>query len=139
MRQLIVLDANILIRGILGEHVPQLLERYREHVRYFTAATCYDEVRRHLPTILSKRGLAPEPFLIAVNILEKVVIPLDEVVYRDFELDAKQRIETRDIKDWPLLALALALNCPIWTEDKDFFGAGVATWRTKNVELYLSQ
>ena len=68
-----------------------------------------------------------------------MVIPLDEAIYHDFEADAKQRIEARDIHDWPLLALALTLNCPIWTEDKDFFGAGVATWRTQNVELYLSQ
>lgn len=139
MRQLIVLDANILIRGVLGEQVPAMLERYREHVRYFTAAICYDEVRRHLPAILGKRGLAPEAFLAAVNVLERVVIPLDASIYRDFEAEAKQRIQARDIHDWPLLALALTLNCPIWTEERDFFGAGVATWRTQNVELYLRQ
>jgi hypothetical protein len=26
---------------------------------------------------------------------------------------------------------------PIWTEDTDFFGCGVATWTTDRVELYL--
>jgi len=36
------------------------------------------------------------------------------------------------------LASALALECPIWTEDADFFGAGVATWTTDRVELLLS-
>ena len=61
MRQLIVLDANILIRAILGEQVPALLERYCERVRYFTAASCYEEVRRHLPAIVTRRGLPPEP------------------------------------------------------------------------------
>ena len=139
MRQLIVLDANILIRAVLGEKVPALLERYHEQVQCFTAANCYAEVRKHLPAIVIRRGLPPEPFLHAVNALEKVVIPLDETVYGDFETEAKQRIQTRDLQDWPLLALALTLHCPIWTEDKDFFGAGVATWRTQNVEIYLGQ
>jgi predicted nucleic acid-binding protein len=43
----------------------------------------------------------------------------------------------RDLDDWPVLASALPLNCPIWTEDTDFFGAGVETWTTGNVELLL--
>jgi predicted nucleic acid-binding protein len=45
----------------------------------------------------------------------------------------------RDEDDWPILASALALGCPIWTEDTDFFGCGVATWTTDRVELYLAK
>ncbi len=41
-------------------------------------------------------------------------------------------------EDWPVIACALALECPIWTEDRDFFGAGVPTWTTDRVELYLA-
>lgn len=137
MNKLIVMDANILIRGILGEHVPELLERYGDKVRFFTAAVCYKEVRRHLPAILEKRGLEPSPFLQAVNLLETVVVPLDEEIYGAFEVQAKQRIAARDEQDWPLLALALALDCPVWTEDNDFFGTGVVTWHSQNVEIYL--
>jgi predicted nucleic acid-binding protein len=44
---------------------------------------------------------------------------------------------SRDIEDWPIMATAMLLDCPIWTEDQDFFGSGVATWTTTNVELYL--
>jgi len=137
MNKLIVMDANILIRGTLGEHVPELLERYSDKVRFFTVAVCYEEVRRHLPAILEKRGLEPAPFLKAVDLLETVVVPLDEEIYGAFEAQAKQRIAARDEQDWPLLALALALDCPIWTEDNDFFGTGVVTWHSQNVEIYL--
>ena len=38
----------------------------------------------------------------------------------------------------PVLAVAFALNCRVWTEDKDFFGAGVATGATDRIELFLS-
>ena len=37
--------------------------------------------------------------------------------------------------DWPIVAVALLLDFPIWTEDQDFFGAGVATWTTDRVEF----
>jgi hypothetical protein len=42
------------------------------------------------------------------------------------------------LSDWPILATALALQYPIWTEDMDFFGCGVATWTTDRVDLYLA-
>lgn len=35
----------------------------------------------------------------------------------DFETEARRRLSTRDPEDWPILAAALALGCPIWTED----------------------
>jgi predicted nucleic acid-binding protein len=45
----------------------------------------------------------------------------------------------RDEDDWPILASALALGCPIWTEDTDFFGCGVPTWTTDRVEFFLQE
>lgn len=135
----IVLDANILVRGILGERVRQLLETYRGQVQFFTADVCYYDVKRHLPGILEKRRLPAAPFLAAVDTLAHIVIPLEEEIYAIHKADAIQRIQERDIQDWPLIALSLTLNCPLWTEDNDFFGTGVATWRTRNVEMYLKQ
>jgi predicted nuclease of predicted toxin-antitoxin system len=58
--------------------------------------------------------------------------------YEPFEDLARQRIGRRDEDDWPVLAAALALDCPIWTEDTDFFGCGVATWTSDRIELYLA-
>ena len=45
----------------------------------------------------------------------------------------------RDEEDRPVLATALALECSIWTDDADIFGAGVATWTTDRVELLLRE
>ena len=39
----------------------------------------------------------------------------------------------------PILAAALALGCPIWTEDTDFFGCGVATWTSASIGSFLTQ
>lgn len=107
------MDTNILIRGILGERVPQLLEQYSEHVQFFTTAICYEELQRNLQNILKRKNLSLELFLPSIDWLEAVVAPLDEDIYGPFEEEAKRRIGLRDERDWPLLALALALDCPV--------------------------
>ena len=135
----IVLDANILLRAVLGERVPELLERYHRSVRFCTPSPCYAETREHLPIILNRRSHVDLGMTLHVlNTLQAIIEPVDEVVYASFEAEAKQRISERDIDDWPLIALAMSLDCPIWTEDRDFFGTGIATWRTRNVEIYLT-
>lgn len=58
---------------------------------------------------------------------------------QEVEQQAKRRIAQRDHDNWPVLTLAMALNAPVWTEDADFFGAGVATRTTRNVETYLGE
>lgn len=73
-----------------------------------------------------------------LDALETIVLPLELVVYVDFKAQALQRIATRDADDWPVLACAMTIGCPVWTEDADFFGTGVATWTTDRVELYLA-
>lgn len=138
MKKLLILDANILIRAVLGVRVLTLIQTYHDDVAFVTAAYCYKEANRHLPTILKKRGLPIEPFLETIETLSGIVSPLDATVYNHYEMDAKQRIQERDVHDWPIVALALALGCPIWTEDKDFFGIGIPTWTSRNVEIYLA-
>jgi len=63
-------------------------------------------------------------------------VPQD--AYEPRRTAALSRIQSQDPDDRSILATALALDCPIWTEDQDFFGAGVPTWTTDRVELYLN-
>jgi predicted nucleic acid-binding protein len=67
------------------------------------------------------------------NIVEVV----DRSLYEEREEMARNRIKIRDPADWPIVATSLLFDCPIWTEDRDFFGIGVATWTTQTIELYL--
>ena len=134
----VVLDANILIRGILGVNVPHLINKYCDKIDFFTAECCYEDVKKHLPAILKKRGVAPELAMEPLKHLTRVVWPIGEDIYTACEDEAKRRIGKRDEDDWHVIALALTLDSPIWTEDKDFFGTGVATWNSGNIEVYLS-
>lgn len=136
----IILDANILIRAALGTRVSGLLAQYGDAVRFYTASHALDEARQHLPDIIATRPMLDVTAVTeALETAISVVQPIDKAAYSHLEHIARQRIEARDPDDWPLVALALALDCPVWTEDNDFFGTGLAVWNTRNVEIYFQQ
>ena len=56
---MVILDANILIRAVLGKRVREILEAHSARVRFFSPDTAFAEAREHLPGILLKRGIDP--------------------------------------------------------------------------------
>ena len=98
----------------------------------------YADARKYLPALLQKRGMDSLPAMEVLGMLERIVHPVGIDVYRRLQPQALQRIEMRDADDWPVLACAMVLGCPIWTEDADFFGTGVATWTTDRIALFFS-
>lgn len=136
----LVLDANILMRAVLGRRVRQIIETHSEHAAFFAPDIAFADARRHLPDVVRKRGGDEEAVLAALELLDAVARNVDEVESEAYETQrsaALARIQSRDPDDWPILATAMALDCPVWTEDNDFFGAGVPTWTSDRVELYL--
>jgi predicted nucleic acid-binding protein len=109
-------------------------------VAFFAPAAAYADARRHLPTLLDKRfpDADTATVLIVLDRLEAVVHCVAEETYATQRAAALARIQICDPEDWPILATALVLDCPIWTENQDFFGTGVPTWTTDRVELFLN-
>jgi predicted nucleic acid-binding protein len=134
----LVLDTNILIRAVLGKRVLTLLRQHAGQVEFWAPEAAFAEAREHLPGILTARGIAADAALELLDLISRIVRTVDAETYAQFEEIARARLKHRDEDDWPVLAAALALGCPIWTEDTDFFGCGVATWTTDRIELYLS-
>jgi len=135
---MLVLDANILMRAVLGKGARALLAKYGERVEFAAPDVAFDDARRRLPQVIERRGLLEEPFMAYFDSLANVVRTVAFETYAPMEALARQVLARRDEDDWPVLASALVLGCPIWTEDTDFFGCGVATWTTDRVELYLA-
>jgi predicted nucleic acid-binding protein len=134
----IVLDANILIRAVLGKRVRELIVDNANAVQFFAPDVAYSDARKYLPSLLEKRGVKREPAMAVLDALESIVWPLELGVYEGLKTQALQRIAMRDADDWPVLACAMTIGCPVWTEDADFFGTGIATWTSDRVELYLA-
>jgi predicted nucleic acid-binding protein len=135
----LVVDANILVRAVLGRRVREVIERYGEQVSFFVPETAFAEAEEHVPALVIKRGGDPDKALRFLDSLRGLVELIGNEVYGDFESQARERLGDRDPDDWPVLASALAIGCPIWTEDTDFFGCGVPTWTTSRVAVFLRE
>ncbi|HEY4081331.1 MAG TPA: PIN domain-containing protein [Burkholderiaceae bacterium] len=133
----IVLDANILIRAVLGERVHRLILEHADEIKFYAPDAAYVEAGKYLPTLLAKRRMHATSSMAALDALCVIVPPVDGELLLPFRQATMTRIAARDPDDWPALACTLMLDCPIWTEDTDFFGTGVATWTTNLVEIYL--
>lgn len=134
----LVLDANILVRAALGPRARDIVERHAADAGFFVPASCVDEAREHLPAIVRKRGWDTEPVMAALDAVLEMLQVVDSALYADTMDEALARLGSRDRDDAHVLALALTLDCPIWTEDRDFFGTGVATWTSAQVERYFA-
>lgn len=133
----IVLDANILLRAVFGVRVRSLLETYEDSVSFFAPDICFADTRKYIPSISEKRRIDPGPGIQVLDHLSRLIEIVDRSLYEEYEASARERMIFRDEEDWPIVASALLLNCPVWTEDRDFFGSGLSTWTTETVELYL--
>jgi predicted nucleic acid-binding protein len=135
---MIVLDANILIRAILGRRVRQLLETYAaQRFRFVALDVAFDDAQKYLPPLLEKRSKSDADIAKGLEYLKQIVEPIDRELYEEFEKESRERLRDRDEDDWPVLAIALGMDCDVWSEDQDFFGTGVAVWTTNRIEILL--
>lgn len=137
---MIVLDANILIRGILGRRVRELIIVYAgKGVRFLAPDVAFADAGKYLPHFAKKRNKPQADLAASLEYLKTLIEPVSADLYSTLESEARLRLRGRDEEDWPVLATALALGCSVWTEDADFFGTGVAVWTTARVEIFLRQ
>ena len=133
----LVLDANILLRAIFGVRVRNLLETYEDSVSFYAPEICFADARKYIPFISEKRQIDPGPGILVLDHLARLVEVVDRNLYEEYEASARERMISRDENDWPVVATSLLMKCPVWTEDRDFFGSGISTWTTATVDLYL--
>lgn len=104
----------------------------------FAPDVVFEDAAKYLPSILAKRGKSIADLASALRYLRQIIELVELDFYTLFEKEARSRLRGRDEEDWPILATALGLGCPIWTEDADFFGTGVAAWTTSRIEIFLN-
>jgi predicted nucleic acid-binding protein len=93
-----------------------------------TAEPVFAEVQAYASILAEKRRLPLDTLLLAVATLPVTVI--EPGVYAAKLAEAKRRIGRRDPGDADLLALALHLDVPVWSNDNDFEDAEVEWYTT---------
>jgi predicted nucleic acid-binding protein len=104
---------------------------------FLTPDVCLEDAEEYIPKIAACKGLDLALVREGFGRISSIVEVVPASLYSQYQSEAIKRIKQRDIVDWPILATALLFNCPIWTEDQDFFGTGVPTWTSDRVHLYF--
>lgn len=86
------------------------------------------EIARHIPRLAAGRRLDPPLLFAALQVIPIEWKPVAE--YDSHREEADLRIASRDPDDWPTVALALALNLPVWSQDKDLASASLDVFTT---------
>src|SRR5215469_4832551 len=135
---MIVLDANILIRAVLGRRVRQLVDTYASRgFRFVTPDVAFVDAETYLPPLLKKRGKPDVDVLQSLDYLKQIIEPIDPDFYGEFESEARERLRGRDEDDWPVLATALGFGCDIWSETKTFSEREWRSGTTSRIEIFL--
>src|ERR1035441_424627 len=88
----LVLDANILVRAVLGERVRAVIGAHAEAVSFFVPEAAYAEAEEHLPTLVVKRGGDPEKALALLRSLRPLVVLIGREVYGELERSEERRV-----------------------------------------------
>lgn len=131
----VVGDANVLLSAVIGKAALRVITEFgvEVHVARFNV----DEVAEYLPKMAEKYGLELE-----VVQLQWRILPIQvhaTAGYRRFLARARGDLADRDPDDAYPLALARALNLPLWTNDHDLEGHGVECWSTARLLKALEE
>lgn len=123
-------DANVLLAAILGGR-SRLILASPEIEQIFTAEPTIAEVREYAAVLAGKKRLSADLLLLAVASLPVTIVPAED--YASSMAEAKRRIGRSDPDDVPILALAIQLEIPLWSNDKGFEESGVPRFTTEDL------
>ncbi len=123
----LVADANVLLSALIGGRARLALTHPSVEAVYAAAATLA-EVQEYMSTLARKKRLPLDVLLLALAALPVVVV--ERADYERNVAETTHRLGRRDPDDVDVLALALHLGVPIWSNDDDFRETGVEWFTT---------
>jgi predicted nucleic acid-binding protein len=132
----LIVDANVLLSAALGRSIDFLAEIASRNSVLLVPARMIAEARAVIgDTVRTPIKGAFERYLH----VESMVTMLEPAHYEHREAHARERLSTLGQKDWPVLAAALALDAPVWSNDKHLWGTGIAVWKTRNIRFWNNE
>ncbi len=122
----LVADANVLLSALIGGRARVALTHPSVQEVYAAVATL-GEVQEYASTLARKKRLPLDVLLLALAALPVIVV--ERADYERKVSEAARRLGGRDPDDVDVLALALHLGVPVWSND-DFREAGVEWFTT---------
>jgi predicted nucleic acid-binding protein len=119
-------DSNVVLSAVIGKAALRVFTE--SSLEVVTTSNVLQEVREYLPRMAKLYELAPEILEGQLRLLAIREHPRED--YEHQLEEAERRVGGRDPDDVELLALSLALNIPVWSNDSDFEDSGVEWYTT---------
>lgn len=117
----VVLDASVLVACLFKDGRAREVLMGSPDVLFVVPPGIRAEARRQLPRIAARAGITRSEAEGTLQLLLRQVEEVSLEVLRPFEGKAREAAsQAGDPSDWEYIALALALDAPIWTYDDDF-------------------
>jgi predicted nucleic acid-binding protein len=104
---------------------------------YATTSYTMGEVREYIPSLSRLMGIGEQHLLSQLLLLPLTIY--ERQFYDRNHPEAMKRISERDPDDVEILALALTLEAPLWSNDKDFEAAGIEWMTTKDMFAFIKK
>lgn len=128
-------DANVLLAAVIGGRA-RLILTHPQVQQVFTTSATLAELEEYAGLLAQKKRLRPDILLLTVAALPVTIV--DRIDYSRSISEARRRIGLRDPDDVELLALALRLRIPLWSNDRDFDSARVKVFTTEELLRHLA-
>jgi len=133
----LVVDTNILISFFRDNPVKFIiLNSAQLKLELCFPEHCWKELINIKSALLKYSKLSPDKLDLAIENLKGFVKIIPDELSKEFESQAKELIHDKDV---PIFALALKLNCPIWSNEPAFKEQSeIKVFSTRDmIELFL--
>ena len=128
-------DANVVLSALVGGAAGRVFQN--PEVEVYTARQVISEIEEYIPRFAAWKGL--DEALLRITLTNIPLAILEPEQYKAKLKEAERRIGQRDPDDVDLLAVALALRIPVWSNDNDFEDARVQWYTTAEILKKLSK
>ena len=119
-------DANVILSATAGKAALRIF--LKKEIEVVTTEFNIAEVREYLGAIAEQYSMSEEVLESQLRLLPLKIYPRH--FYEDFIRKAAKKLSGRDEDDIELLALAMKLETPIWSNDNDFKDSGIEIYTT---------
>jgi predicted nucleic acid-binding protein len=113
----IAADSNVILSAAVARAASRVFQRSKG-LKIVTTDANIEEIQMHLPALATQYGLEEADVDENLGALPLTIYPF--AFYASHLAEARRYLGQRDPSDIPLAALALKLEIPIWSNDRDF-------------------
>ncbi len=135
---LLVIDTNIAVAALLRSGNTRTLI-FSENFTLCSPDWLKDEIFSHKQEFKKKGNMNEKEFHDALDLLLENITTYPEEEYAHFKQTALKTCPKGHEKDWPFIALAIKLECPLWTNDAALKKQNQAKIMTTKELLYKSK